>query len=95
MSELSTTGDACRAADKNRCLAVLPEVVREASPYLWARNLLILDGIGWIRGSTAKLTNELFFDENYFYVVVRGLALLARPEEHTRTKIFKIFGLPI
>ena len=46
-------------------------------------------------GSASNLTNELFLDENLVYVMCWGLALLARPEEHTRTKIFKIFGLPI
>ena len=40
-SEFPANVNTVRAADKIRRLAALPEVVREASPNLWARNLLI------------------------------------------------------
>ncbi len=45
-----------------------------------------LDGNGG--GSAANLTKVLLFRKTlFYYIVCWGLVLIARPEEHTRTKI--------
>jgi len=51
-----------------------------------------LDIDGKRRGSAANLTTVLFLDKNL--IVCWGLALIARPEEHTHEDPFWIFGLP-